>query len=94
MYLSVTAINEGRAAGEITGWGFDLGGDWNAFDLRPVPWQTSLPATLQAGHRLTFYKDVDWIKSEARTAGRDGEVRGFVDLATGRVKSRPRQLDL
>jgi hypothetical protein len=93
-HISVTATNEGRSAVGVQNWGFDLGNGHNAVVMQPLPWSAQLPATLEAGHEMTFFADLRDFEDQLSASGHSGRIRAFVGTATGRVESKPRQLKL
>jgi hypothetical protein len=82
--LAVEALNVGRAAVELVGWGFDLGGDRSIPDMRPMPMSTPLPHTLAGGHKATFYMPAVPVRATIREQGAAGRARAFVSLGNGK----------
>jgi hypothetical protein len=83
-HLAVSAVNTGRAAAVITGWGLALpGGDYLVDPLR-VPWTTPCPHRLDAQTSADFHTELDKLRRACAERGLDlSDLRPFVNLATG-----------
>lgn len=68
-YVTVTVVNEGRAATTVTGWGIDMGGHGNLTHLTPVSWSTQLPHRLEAGAEASFHMPADGIRHHRAATG-------------------------
>lgn len=91
-HLSVTAVNKGRAAATITGWGLLLPND-----MTIVPQSAQLPGVHDLPHRLESHAEASWyvLHDELTRACQErsvaiSQVRPFVDVAgRGKMLGRP-----
>jgi len=89
-YLAVEAVNTGRAAATVTGWGIRLPDGGSIHKLHPLPISSTLPHRLEPQDKATFFIESDAVREQhhARNVAFE-EMRPWVDLGTGkRVDAR------
>jgi hypothetical protein len=83
-HFVVTAVNHGRAAATVTGWGLRLPDNSNMVMMNPIPLSTPLPAVVEPQTSISLYVEGgDVIKTSQQRQVRVAVLRPWVRLATG-----------
>lgn len=84
-YVAVEAVNTGRAATTITGWGFAMPDGANVYSTRALRISESLPCRLEPHSKATFYLEADDLRRVRAERGiAFSGMKPWVDLGSGK----------
>lgn len=93
-WVGVNAINQGRSAIQITGWGFELTDGRTLVFPMDLPGSEKLPHTLEPFHGAQWMAPLGTINESDLPSGDPVVFDGFVDLGTGkRIKGDSYKFD-
>lgn len=84
-YVEVEAINTGRAATSVTGWGIGMPGGANVYVTMPLRISESLPCRLESHSKAAFFIEGDELRRVHHERGIAFEdMKPWVDLGSGK----------
>ncbi|ROR89335.1 hypothetical protein [Nocardioides aurantiacus] len=89
-YVEVDAVNKGRSATTIMGWGFSMPDGGNVHQMNPLRISEKIPFRLEPHSRARFFIEGDALRNVHRERNIPFKaMRPWVDLASGkRVRCR------
>ncbi|WP_205474450.1 hypothetical protein [Nocardioides sp. SYSU D00038] len=84
-YVVVEAVNKGRAAATITGWGFGMPDGGNVHKMVPLRISDPIPHRLEPHSKATYFIEGDALRDVHRDRSIPfNKMRPWVDLASGK----------
>lgn len=85
-HFSITAVNVGRTATTVSGWGLRAPDGSDMVVTNPIPFSTQLPTIVRPHESATFYVEAEGVLDLCkRKTIRARQMHPWVRLATGRV---------
>jgi len=82
----VQAVNSGRAAATVSGFGFDVPGGFSFVVTNPAPWSATLPCRMEPHSTASWHVSTEQLLAACRQNSIQPEdLRAFVNTATGKV---------